>query len=936
MTGTTFNNCTYRVFVLLLTGLSITAQHGVCAEFMRGADISIQTRQEADGVIYKEYGVPKDALTIFKNHNFNWIRIRLFHTPSGSEYGVCQDLAYVTTLAARVKADGFKFLLDIHYSDTWADPSHQTIPAAWAGMSHSQLVTAVHDYTRDVITTLRTNNAMPEMVQIGNEIICGMLWPDGEVCNGYSNWSNLADLINAGISGVNDGRGAEPMPEIMIHIDRGGDPASTQSFFDNLIARGVQFDVIGQSFYPEWHGTLDELTANLNFMAGRYSQDIIIAETAEYYTGSTGKTPENQKAFLEELIQRVQATPNGKGRGVCYWEPTWVWNSGVGYKALFEPNPAWNNVNMLMGMEAFDISGDVTPPSPPTGLTATGGAGIVSLDWNDNNETDLAGYNVYRSLTSGGAYTKVNPSILSSSNYIDGNVVGGTTYYYVVTAVDTSSNSNESNDSSEASAVPNSGIRTVYNFAGINAANTNYNAYACDVDVFPFASNSANRNSMVEATDSQYVNISANDTSEWATADPGSNDEIFLWIEMKINELPADITKIALTFDGNTGGSIAATHRIFVLTADANWTLDASWTKVGSDQSFAPGVYSAMTRSIVSNISNYIDANGKIVWGAYETTSSEMMHVNYLEMAVTIASDSPPTVSITSPLNGAIFAQDANITIDANASDTDGAVTKVEFFQGTTKLGEDANSPYSYTWNSVPTGYYSLTAKATDDDGNSTTSSPVGITSLGAVGTGAVLCEWWTGIPGTAVSDLTSDANYPDSPSGEELLITLEGPTNWADDYGTRIRGYLNPVISGDYTFWIASDANSELWLSTNDNPANAVLIASVPANPQSSLIPLVAGQKYYIEVLHKEGTGNDNISVSWEGPWVAQQVINGVYLSPCCLEFINFADFAAQWNRSDCNVGNDWCDAFDFNRDGSVLLDDLMAFVNNWLTGIE
>jgi len=347
--------------VLILLGLGITARNGVCAQFMRGVDISTLTLQEADEVIYKEYGIPEDALIILKNHDINWIRIRLFHSPSSWNYGASMDLDYVTELAARVKAEGFKFLLDIHYSDTWADPTHQTPPDAWQGMNHSQLVTAVYEYTRDTIEHLRTNNAMPDMVQIGNEITCGMLWTDGEICDN-GNWSNLADLINAGINGVDAGRGAEPMPEIMIHIDRGGDQGGTEWFFDNLLARGVQFDVIGQSFYPQWHGTLDDLTTNLNFMAQNYSQDIVIVETAEYYTGSSGASPENQKAFLEELIRLVQATPNGKGRGVCYWEPAWVWSSPVGYKALFEPAPTWDNVDMLMALEAFDnqVYGDTT------------------------------------------------------------------------------------------------------------------------------------------------------------------------------------------------------------------------------------------------------------------------------------------------------------------------------------------------------------------------------------------------------------------------------------------------------------------------------------------------------------------------------------------------------------------------------------------------
>jgi hypothetical protein len=233
------------------------------------------------------------------------------------------------------------------------------------------------------------------------------------------------------------------------------------------------------------------------------------------------------------------------------------------------------------------------------------------------------------------------------------------------------------------------------------------------------------------------------------------------------------------------------------------------------------------------------------------------------------------------------------------------------------------------------TYYYLVTAVDTSlnesDFSNEVSAAP----GAAASGTGAILSEWWTGIPGTAVSDLTSDVNYPDNPSGEELLIALVGPVNWGDNYGTRIRGYLNPVATGSYTFWLASDADSELWLSTNDDPANAAMIAYVPGLTQSSPVSLASGQKYYVEVLHKEGTGSDNISVSWQGPGITQQVIDGIYLSPCCLDFGNFADFAPQWNVSGCNIGNDWCGGSDFDRDGLVSLDDLMSFAAAWLAGM-
>jgi hypothetical protein len=588
--------------------------------------------------------------------------------------------------------------------------------------------------------------------------------------------------------------------------------------------------------------------------------------------------------------------------------------------------------------------GDSAPPAAPTGITATNDYGTVPLDWNDNGESDMYAYNIYRSTISGYYEYRLSNVFLKNSNFTDNNVIPGITYYYVVTAVDASLN--ESNDSTEVSATPRGGA--IYNFAGITQSDANYNAYACDVDIFPFAGDPANRNSMVEANDPQYTSISTNDSTEWAPVNPGSGDQIFLWVEMKINESAGNIAKIDLTFNGNTGGSLPVTHKIYVMKADANWTQNSSWVQVGSDQSISANINTTMTCSITSNISNYINANGKIVWGVYETTSAQIMHINYLEMVVygEGMGNPLPTGYITSPSNGALFAQYSNVPISAYASDTDGRVTKVEFYQGETKLDEDTIAPFSCTWNYASTGYHILTAKVTDDDNNITTSPDVNVTVLGEVGTGAILREWWTGISGTAVSDLTSNVNYPDKPSGRGLIANLEGPTNWADNYGTRIRGYLHPAADGNYTFWIASDANSELWLSSDENPANASRIAYVPlgtyprdwdVHPEqkSSPITLMAAQKYYIEVLHKAGVGGDTVAVAWGNP-NEQVVIDGLYLSPCCLDFRDFARFAAEWRLTNCNAGNSWCSGSDFNRDGSVLLYDVKAFAESWLEGVE
>ena len=222
-------------------------------------------------------------------------------------------------------------------------------------------------------------------------------------------------------------------------------------------------------------------------------------------------------------------------------------------------------------------------------------------------------------------------------------------------------------------------------------------------------------------------------------------------------------------------------------------------------------------------------------------------------------------------------------------------------------------------------------------------------------GTGKSLREWWTGISGTAVSNLTSNVNYPYNPTGRILERSFEGPTNWTNSagtqlnsYGTHIRGYLNPITSGIYTFWIASDDASDLYLSTDSDPANKIRIAYVSSwvNPykwtvygtqQSSPISLVAGQSYFIEALHKEGSGGDSVAVAWEGPGIIRQAITGQYLAPYVIDFTDFTNFANQWYRTDCSSGNGWCSGADLTRNGSVTLDDLMQFVEDWwLFGAE
>lgn len=295
---------------------------GYAQQYAVGADVSFLRQAEQNGAVFKDNGKPEPGLQILKDHGYNWIRLRIFNQPTE----LPNDLPYTIAEAQAAKKLGFKFLLDFHYSDTWADPGKQFIPKAWEGETHQQLVQSVFEYTRDTIAAFRDAGVLPNMVQIGNEITHGMLWPDGKL---PENWDNFAQLVYAGVNGVDAGRGNGIRPKIMIHIDRGGDMRGTKVFFDKLNSYDVPYDVIGQSYYPWWHGSLNDLRNNLQFMAAEYHKDIIVVETA--YNWKPGnylnrpapfpESPDGQREFLDELDRVVMETPDGLGKGVFWWEP---------------------------------------------------------------------------------------------------------------------------------------------------------------------------------------------------------------------------------------------------------------------------------------------------------------------------------------------------------------------------------------------------------------------------------------------------------------------------------------------------------------------------------------------------------------------------------------------------------------------------------------
>ncbi len=198
---------------------------------------------------------------------------------------------------------------------------------------------------------------------------------------------------------------------------------------------------------------------------------------------------------------------------------------------------------------------------------------------------------------------------------------------------------------------------------------------------------------------------------------------------------------------------------------------------------------------------------------------------------------------------------------------------------------------------------------------------------------GAILRQWWDGISGTTITDLTEDPRYPDNPTGAEALLSFEAQTMFGDQFGARLQGYLYAPISGQYTFWIASDNNGELWLSSNENEANKQRIAHVPSftgerefdrfpEQQSALVTLQQGQAYYVEVLHKEAFGVDHLAVAWQVPGQAMEIIDGQFLAPFAQRppLLNVAGGQTASQSSTANVGGRGADnAVDGSQNGNI-----------------
>jgi arabinogalactan endo-1,4-beta-galactosidase len=335
---------------------------------IRGVDISsLPQVEDKGGVFYDADGQAQDIFQILADHGVNYVRLKLWHTPKNGY----NDLEKVKEMATRIDRAGMGFLLDIHYSDTWADPKKQYKPLAWWDFDYEQLEAAVYDYTKEAIVALREQGTEPDIVQIGNEIPNGMLWEEGKLDGSNEQFTRLAGLLKAGIAGVKD---AGCSAKIMLHLDKGGDNDLYRWWFDNIIAEGVEFDVIGLSFYGYWHGDLSDLSANLADLAQRYNKELIVVETAYAYTlenqdgygniiGQADQlidgypaTVEGQSAWLRDLMQVVKDAPGSLAKGVFYWEPAWLGLKGCGWNpADPQSGNAWENQAL------FDFDGHVLP-----------------------------------------------------------------------------------------------------------------------------------------------------------------------------------------------------------------------------------------------------------------------------------------------------------------------------------------------------------------------------------------------------------------------------------------------------------------------------------------------------------------------------------------------------------------------------------------------
>lgn len=338
--------------------------------FYKGMDLSFQSELEDYNVEYKDAnGASVELLDFVANNGTNLVRLKLWHTPENGQ----NSLADVKSYAQRVKAKNMDFLLDFHYSDTWADPGSQTPPVAWQNMTNEEIRIAIYQYTKDVVQQLKNQNTLPKIIQIGNETDSGFLWDYGRVWDSFSNnWPNYAELVSEAIRAIREVDTNDTV-KIMLHHSS---VENSIYFFDELLPYNLDFDIIGLSYYPQFQiRNLNLIQSKLNTLATTFDKEILMVEVAYPFTfqwddnsnnfiGDSSQilteftaTPQGQKAYLEWLVTTIKAIPNNKGIGFCYWAPDWV--AFEGNEATSTNGSAWENQCMFdfehKALPVFDV-----------------------------------------------------------------------------------------------------------------------------------------------------------------------------------------------------------------------------------------------------------------------------------------------------------------------------------------------------------------------------------------------------------------------------------------------------------------------------------------------------------------------------------------------------------------------------------------------------
>ncbi|MCF0198004.1 MAG: glycosyl hydrolase 53 family protein [Bacteroidaceae bacterium] len=324
------------VCALLMGGAAMVAS----AQKYVGGDISLLPKYEQNGAkYYTNDGKPcDDMLTFFQSVGHNAMRVRLFVDPTKAPteekgQGVCQDLAYVIQLARRIKDQGMALMLDFHYSDSWADPAKQFTPSAWCALNETDLNQKIYDYTRDCLTQLKEAGAAPDFIQTGNEISYGMLWGerDKEPYKKYyagktNNRARFSSLLKQAGKAC---REVCPEARIVLHTERVANPAYASTFYREMTEDGVDFDIMGLSYYPYWHGNLSKLATALTMLeTSQPDKQLMLVEVGYYHqwqpsdvTNDFSKTwpisDDGQNAFARDLLAELQK--HDRVTGLFWW-----------------------------------------------------------------------------------------------------------------------------------------------------------------------------------------------------------------------------------------------------------------------------------------------------------------------------------------------------------------------------------------------------------------------------------------------------------------------------------------------------------------------------------------------------------------------------------------------------------------------------------------